>query len=80
MRNRGYFQKHARDKITVLPSYFYEYRLDEILDVYEFGDEIMEGLRVAIHKTTGIKRIVKIEEKDSSQSTSIQNIKKRIDF
>ena len=80
MKSRGYFQKHARDKITVLPSHFYEYRLDEILDSYEFGDEIMEGLRVAVHKISGIKRIVKIEAKDTSPNTSVQNIKRRIDI
>ena len=37
---RGYFDKHARDKIEVLPSHFYAYRYDDILDFYTFGDEI----------------------------------------
>ena len=40
LQARGYFDKHARDKIEVLPKHFYAYRYDDIMDMYTIGDEI----------------------------------------
>ena len=45
---------------------FYAFRLEDFMEHYTFGNEIMEGLRVVTSKISGLKRTVKIIPKDTS--------------